>query len=271
MNYIQQLQQVYPLGEARALYRMVMEIRFGLSTVDLLLGKDTELSADDRAELENIMARLLQKEPVQYVLGTAEFCGHLFHVEPGVLIPRPETQELVTMIAQKMPAGSEVLDIGTGSGCIAISLALQGFSVSAFDISEEALSIAGKNAETLNASVNFCREDILHPSPRGMKWDAIVSNPPYICQSEAADMDANVLLHEPHLALFVPDDDPLLFYRSIANYAQEHLAPEGWLLFETNRAYGQQVKELLTHSGFVDAELAADQFGNDRFVTARHT
>ena len=262
MNYVQRLQQTYPPGEARALYRMVMEMRFGLSQTDLMLGKDTLLSANDRNKLEEIIQRLMQKEPVQYILGQAEFCGHIFHVAPGVLIPRPETAELVQWILSTVPSSDRpfcrLLDVGTGSGCIAISLSLEGFPVTASDISPESLAIAQKNAEFLQAKIDFVFEDILHPRHNNNeKWQLIVSNPPYICEREKADMDDNVLLYEPHLALFVPNDDPLLFYRAIAEYAQSHLAPSGMLFFEINQIYGNELISMLS-------EMKFDVFSNER-------
>ena len=271
MNYVQRLQQTYPPGEARALYRMVMEMRFGLSQTDLMLGKDTLLSANDRNKLEEIIQRLMQKEPVQYILGQAEFCGHIFHVAPGVLIPRPETAELVQWILSTVPSPDRpfcsLLDVGTGSGCIAISLSLEGFPVTASDISPESLAIAQKNAESLQAKIDFVSEDVLHPRHNNNeKWQLIVSNPPYICEREKADMDDNVLLYEPHLALFVPNDDPLLFYRAIAEYAQSHLAPSGMLFFEINQIYGNELISMLSEMKFDDIELRQDQFGNPRFI-----
>ena len=271
MNYVQRLQQTYPPGEARALYRMVMEMRFGLSQTDLMLGKDTLLSANDRNKLEEIIQRLMQKEPVQYILGQAEFCGHIFHVAPGVLIPRPETAELVQWILSTMPSPDRpfcrLLDVGTGSGCIAISLSLEGFPVTASDISPESLAIAQKNAEFLQAKIDFVSEDILHSRHNNNeKWQLIVSNPPYICEREKADMDDNVLLYEPHLALFVPNDNPLLFYRAIAEYAQSHLAPSGMLFFEINQIYGNELISMLSEMKFDDIELRQDQFGNPRFI-----
>ena len=271
MNYVQRLQQIYPPGEARALYRMVMEMRFGLAQTDLMLGKDTLLSANDRNKLEEIIQRLMQKEPVQYILGQAEFCGHIFHVAPGVLIPRPETAELVQWILSTVPSPDRpfcrLLDVGTGSGCIAISLSLEGFPVTASDISPESLAIAQKNAEFLQAKIDFVFEDILHPRHNNNeKWQLIVSNPPYICEREKADMDDNVLLYEPHLALFVPNDDPLLFYRAIAEYAQSHLAPSGMLFFEINQIYGNELISMLSEMKFDDIELRQDQFGNPRFI-----
>lgn len=271
MKHLNVLQQVYSPGEARALLRLVMEMRFGLSHTDLLLGKDKELSAEHQAELEIIIERLLRKEPMQYVLGTSEFCGHTFHVEPGVLIPRPETEEMVrSIISLSRKPGDRLLDIGTGSGCIAVSLALAGYRVTAFDISPLALRIAQANAERLGAEVEFVCEDILHPRYDCGLFDIIVSNPPYVLQSEAKEMEENVLNYEPHLALFVPDDDPLLFYRAIAAYAAGHLKPDGIVALECNRAYARQVAELLSGQGFSDARVHLDQFGNQRFVTARY-
>jgi len=250
MNALQILQQRYCAGEARALYELVLSQHFGLSRTDILLGKDTTLSAKDKEELQIIIDRVAKGEPVQYVLGCEEFCGRTFLVGPGVLIPRPETQQLIGLIKQNVAPRSTVLDVGTGSGCIAITLALEGYKVSAFDISDEARSYARKNAERLGAKVDFMRENILQPEPSDECWDAIVSNPPYICKSEAETMDENVLLHEPHLALFVPDDDPLLFYRAIAEFGKSHLADKGWLFFEINRAFPRQVEELLLQKGY---------------------
>ena len=283
---LQQLQQRYGSGEARALYELVMQRRFGLSRTDILLGKDTNLSADDKAELEIIIHRIAKGEPVQYVLGCEEFCGRTFLVGPGVLIPRPETQQLVQLAEQHVALGSRVLDVGTGSGCIAITLALAGYRVTAIDVSEEALDYARRNAARLGAEVEFRREDIRYNSKFKINkfkiinsqldshistFHAIVSNPPYVCEKEAAEMDENVLMHEPHLALFVPDDDPLLFYRAIADYGLQHLEAEGWLFFEANRAYAGQVGELLVQKGYTNVKTVKDEYDNDRFVCARRT
>ncbi len=270
MKYVEQLQRIYPQGEARAIYRLVMEERFGLSHAALLLGKDTELSEADQAELENIMHRLLQGEPVQYVLGVARFCGRDFHVELGVLIPRPETEELVRSISSlPLPDRKRLLDIGTGSGCIAVTMALAGYQTTAFDISPEALHIARQNAEQLGAEVDFRHEDILHPSSSDEQWDIIVSNPPYVLRSEAESMAQNVLGFEPHEALFVPDDDPLLFYRAITQYAAVHLSAGGWIAFEINRAFGLQVRNLLESEGYTEVSLRKDEAQNDRIIIAR--
>ena len=296
MNALHLLKQRYGSGEARALYELIMERRFGLSRTDVLLGKDTTLSAEDKAELEIIVGRVAKGEPVQYVLGSEEFCGRTFLVGPGVLIPRPETQQLVELVKQNVAPGSSVLDVGTGSGCIAITLALGGYKVTALDVSDEALAIAKQNAERLGAKLEFVRGDILKEKSEKLKvknnsnlpketenesnsdyslftfhfsLDAIVSNPPYICESEASTMDANVLDHEPHLALFVPDDDPLLFYRAIADFGQEHLTNGGQIFFEVNRAYAGQVAELLLQKGYEEAQVEKDEYNNNRFVWAR--
>lgn len=271
MNALKQLQQRYDGGEARALYELILGRRFGLTRTDILLGKDTTLSAKDKAELQIIVDRVAKGEPVQYVLGSEEFCGRSFLVNPDVLIPRPETQQLVELVEQNVASGSTILDIGTGSGCIAITLALAGYKVTALDVSEEALAVAKQNAERLGAEVEFVKEDILSLALTGEvgRGSAIVSNPPYICESEAPTMDENVLDHEPHLALFVPDDDPLLFYRAIAEFGREHLADEGQLFFEANRAYAKQVGELLSSKGYKEVKIIKDQFDNERFVCAK--
>lgn len=266
MNYLQQLQSVYGIREARAIYMLVMEKAFGLSQTDVLLGKDKELSAEHNAELQKITLRLLSLEPVQYILGQTDFCGHTFHVEPGVLIPRPETEELVRLILSQNPTPRRILDIGTGSGCIAVSLAAEGHTVSAFDISDDALRIASGNAFRNETKVCFQKEDILHPIKTNATWDVIVSNPPYICASESAEMESTVLNHEPHLALFVPDDDPLLFYNAISDYARQHLTAGGSLYFECNRAYANNVANTMSHKGFCDISIITDQFGNPRIV-----
>jgi len=265
----------YGPHEGRALYEFIMQHRFGLSRTDVLLGKDTTLSADDKAELQIIIDRVANGEPVQYVLGCEEFCGRSFLVTPDVLIPRPETQQLVHLVEQNVAPGSSVLDIGTGSGCIAITLALAGYRVSAIDVSEKALAVARKNAEKLGAEVEFRKEDVFSAVANSSLFTlhssffCIVSNPPYICEREAAEMEENVLLHEPHLALFVPDDDPLLFYRAIADYGLLHLEADGWLFFETNCAYTRQVGELLQKKDYKEVKIIKDQYDKERFVCAR--
>lgn len=273
MNCLKELKQYYGTAEGYALYRLVMEECFGLTHTDILLGKDNQISEENQARLLEITGRLLKNEPVQYVLGYADFCGHRFAVRPGVLIPRPET-ELLVQKALELGYGMEgvtepeALDIGTGSGCIAVSMALAGCRVTAMDISEEALGIAMQNATALNAEVVFVHENILQPSRTAQQWHVIVSNPPYISLHEAEAMERNVLDYEPHNALFVPDTDPLIFYRAIASYAMSHLSAGGWLCLEINQAYPDEMEKLLSSFGFKDVTIQKDQYGKDRIAYA---
>lgn len=273
------LTPLYPEGEAQAIVRTVLEVRFGLTPTDVYAGKVNELSTDDAAELEKMMLRLEQSEPVQYVLGEADFMHRGFHVEKGVLIPRPETETLCRWVmedydhpycALRPPKPLSILDVGTGSGCIAITLALDldNSSVSAWDLSGNALLTARNNALRLGANVNFQCVDILHPSKRSEEFDIIVSNPPYICEKERGEMERNVLDYEPEEALFVPNDDPLRFYRAIAEYASKTLSRGGALYFETNPHYIYKVREALTALGFVGTQLRNDPFGKQRFIKA---
>ena len=267
------LAQVYDEGEAKAVARMVYEVRYGLTLSDIYIGKDTQLSLDCQAELEEITKRLLDSEPVQYILGQADFYGRTFHVEPGVLIPRPETEHLCSLITKHVAIGSPnrtILDIGTGSGCIAITLALDipNSQVTAWDISPIALRVAKGNAEQLGAQVNVVENDMLQQTYQvAPQWDLIVSNPPYICDSEAEQMEANVLDYEPEIALFVPDDNPLQFYVPIMNYAQSALHPGGQLWLETNPLYEEIIEERLLELGF-NVTAHDDQFGKTRFIQA---
>ena len=274
-----QLTQVYDDYEAKAIARMVYEVRFGLMPSDLFIGKDTQLSTDDQKLLAEITQRLLTGEPVQYVLGEAEFGGWTFHVEPGVLIPRPETYELCQWIMEERRGKKEegrntsILDIGTGSGCIACTLAaeLADAEVTAWDISDDALRIATENAKRTNVHVSFEKVDVLNTSLLNRErpatgLDIIVSNPPYICNKERATMERNVLEHEPELALFVPDDDPLLFYRTIARFAAKALNPSGALYFEINPLYVSEMQQMLSEEGFSHTEIRNDQFGKQRFT-----
>lgn len=362
------LTAIYNEREAQAIVRTVLDALFGMSLTDICLGKVTQLSADDTTRLEKIMQRLEKSEPVQYVLGAGWFAGRLFDVAPGVLIPRPETEDLVKWACDKakekekednskeergkeekeiskkgeapqkeeqllssplkeeeeglrkgkdasqkeeQPLSSllkeekeglrkgedasqkeeqhlssllksnkevskkgeevphpSILDIGTGSGCIAITvaLALPQARVTAWDISTDALAIAAGNAHRLGASVRFEHQDALNAPDDEERWDVIVSNPPYICDKERADMSDNVLSYEPELALFVPDSDPLLFYRAIARYASKALKPGGRLLFETNTAYAHEVAQAMANEGFTAIEVRNDCFGKPRMV-----
>ena len=262
---------LYDAGEAKAIIRLVMEERFGLSFTDILCGKVTELSANDQTELEKIILRLEKGEPVQYVLGVADFCGHRFHVAPGVLIPRPETAQGVRHLVQFLASDAHILDIGTGSGCIAITLALEipEAKVTAWDISDDALRIAHENACTLSATVTFEHRDILSSSADDNRtWDVIVSNPPYIQPSERDGMEENVLSYEPHIALFAPEDQPILFYQRIAGYAWQSLNAKGILFFELNPLTAQEVFNHVQQLGFSDVEILNDQYGKQRFLKA---
>ena len=360
------LTAIYNEREAQAIVRTVLDALFGMSLTDICLGKVTQLSADDTTRLEKIMQRLEKSEPVQYVLGSEWFAGRLFDVAPGVLIPRPETEDLVKWTCdeakekednskeergkeekeiskkgeapkkgeqplssplkeekeglrkgedapkkEEQPLSSplkeekegvrkgkdaskkeeqllsslfknnkevskkgeeaphpSILDIGTGSGCIAITIALTlpQARVTAWDISTDALAIAAGNAHRLGASVRFEHQDALSAPDDEACWDVIVSNPPYICDRERADMSDNVLSYEPELALFVPDSDPLLFYRAIARYASKALKPGGRLLFETNTAYAHKVAQTMADEGFTAIEVRNDCFGKPRMV-----
>lgn len=288
----------YDDGEARAIARILIEELFGLSYADIVCGATEQLSADDTLRLDTAVRRIEQGEPLQHVLGYADFCGNRFCVNGSVLIPRPETEWLVDEGAKLMSDGStptdikklnskRILDIGTGSGCIAISLKLRlgDAYVEAWDISEEALRTAQDNADALKAEVLFRKRDALvssAPTEQAMDsinyseanilaapWDLIVSNPPYICDSERSAMDDNVLLHEPHTALFVPDDDPLRFYRAIARYALLTLNIGGNLLFECNTRYAEATGTMLSDMGFEEVTVSDDCFNLPRFVRGR--
>lgn len=263
------LEPLYGNGEARAVTDYVLDVCFGLSKADILCGAVEEMTAEKTAELHKIFSRLTGGEPVQYVLGRAEFSGRWFNVRPGVLIPRPETEELCAWItADSKASGSpKVLDIGTGSGCIAITLQLDmpESKVTAWDISADALDVARENAQRLGANVNFVKQDALNVKPEG-EWDVIVSNPPYICEKEKKDMAANVLEHEPHTALFVPDADPLLFYRAITRLAVQTLNKGGRLYFEINPIYADDTYRMMRAEGMEAVELRSDMYGKQRMA-----
>lgn len=274
------LTPLYEEGEAKAIIRMVMEVAFGLSLTDLYTGKVNEISSEKKTLLEEIIKRLQKGEPVQYVLGQASFCGRNFQVGPGVLIPRPETEQLCQWIVKshnypycglQPPEPLHVLDIGTGSGCIAISLALDLWNseVSAWDISSDALLIARENAHRLGAKVDFKWQDAFHPEG-AEKWDVIVSNPPYVCEKEKGEMEKNVLDYEPSTALFVPDDDPLQFYRAIALYGQEALKPMGELYFEINPLYVDELKTLLEEMHYNKIEVRVDSLEKQQMMKGVH-
>lgn len=276
-QYYRQLRQTLaktlPQGEADSAAAIVMEDVGGYSRTTLFADGYRELSPFMQAKLDAVAAKIAGGEPVQYAVGRALFMGNSYTVTPAVLIPRPETAGLVDMITDRYAGRTDlrVLDIGTGSGCIAISLAraLPFARVDAVDISDAALGVARGNAANLKAKINFVQEDILSAvAPAVPCYDIIVSNPPYVADSERADMDARVLDYEPATALFVPDSDPLRFYRAIAAYAMKALVPGGGLFFEINQNFGPQMQQLLAAGGYADIEILRDFRGNIRYATA---
>ena len=267
------LKGYYPDSEALALAKMLLVEVFGFSTLELYGGKDKEFSEKHRSVLNEMIRRLQKNEPIQYIIGIESFFGLTFEVNPNVLIPRPETQELVSWIIEDYQSDESIriLDIGTGSGCIPISLAkqLSKAEVESWDISEGALEVASRNCERNGVKVLLRQKDVLKAAPEGDLYDVIVSNPPYITNKEKADMEANVLDWEPSLALFVPDEDPLLFYRKIAQLGCDMLKGGGSLYFEINRAYGEETILMLKELGYAQIELKKDSWGNDRMIKAK--
>ena len=269
----QALLPLYGKQEANALTRIICCEMLGQTSVDFFLGKDIALSANQKTFLQNILNRLLDFEPIQYIQQRAPFLGREFFVAKGVLIPRPETAELTELLIHLLPADAHILDIGAGSGCIAITLSLEipDAKVCACDVSPETLTIAQANNERLKGKVSFFQTDILtyhHSVSDKGNYDCIVSNPPYITKKEADEMEPNVLRYEPHLALFVPDEDPLIFYRKIGELGKVMLKPKGLLAFEINRAYGQEMKAMLEEQGYQDVSVKQDMSHNDRFLFA---
>jgi len=267
-----ELEGIYPETEIKSFSYLMIEKITGFSRTEIIVNKNTHFSVEQHHVIESFIEKLKKNIPIQYILGETEFYGLCFTVNESVLIPRPETEELVDWIRTENDRNSalKILDIGTGSGCIAISVKHEfpNSAVSAFDISEEALETAQSNADLNKLKVHFSKVDILHTDNLEQKWDIIVSNPPYVLENEKTNMEANVLEHEPHLALFVPDNDPLLFYRQIALFAQKHLNNNGKLYFEINRQFGAETIDLLNKFGFTNVELRKDISGNDRMTKA---
>ena len=261
---------IYETDEAKAVVRWLLDVCFGLSWADVLCDKMADLPVEQQQALQEMMLRLEQGEPVQYVAGVADFCGRQYLVAPGVLIPRPETAELCHLISTQKNRPS-VLDIGTGSGCIAITLALEmsATQVTAWDISDEALRIAQENARILKADVMFEKKDALNLREEADRWDIIVSNPPYIKPQERDGMEKNVLEYEPELALFAPEDQPIIFYQRIGEYARKSLRTDGQLFFELNPLTADAVGDYLQPLGFVEIEILQDQNGKRRFLKAK--
>ncbi len=272
VEYIRtQLSEMYTLGEIRVFTRLILREVCNLSFADILSCKFNDLTDTEKQNIISIVKRLQNCEPIQYIIGKTEFFGYEFKVTPSVLIPRPETEELVEWILlEAKKVNPHILDIGTGSGCIAISLAKQMkyATVDAWDVSDQALVVAKENAVINNVSVRFSNVDVLKPYQCKKSFDIIVSNPPYIRVSEKDVMSKNVLDYEPHSALFVPDSDALIFYNNIADIAIQHLKNKGFLYFEINQAMSSQVMQLLKEKKFVNIELKQDLFANDRMIRA---
>lgn len=268
----QMLTPVFGKGETDGLIRIIYEHLKGWKPIDVAIHSDYELSEFIVGKAMAIARRLLNHEPIQYIIGEARFFGLDFIVNPSTLIPRPETEELVQMILDRYGEKEDlrVLDLGTGSGCIAIALArhLRYAVVEGIDISDDALAVARCNASRLKTKVRFSRADILHLTPQRDSYDIIVSNPPYIAQSEAALMERNVLDYEPHSALFVADSDPLEFYRAITLFARDALSDGGGLFFEINPLYADELKEMVSRAGFSDVDITLDIHRRRRFLSA---
>ena len=271
-HYSSELEKIYGSDEANALIMILLEHYFSIDRVKIAMEPELRLSESELLTLHFAVKELLKNKPIQYVLGETEFCGMKFFVEEGVLIPRPETEEMVRQLAVgHWPLAAKILDIGTGSGCIAISLAklLKDSVVTAVDVSEKALEIAKKNAAENDADVRFVLDDILNPKNPELidnQYDIIVSNPPYVCDSEKSEMRANVLDFEPSSALFVSDNDPLIFYRKILEFAQKTLKPNGQIWFEINEKLGQEMQNLCLEKGFKNVEIIKDFRGKDRIL-----
>ena len=268
----QQIQQaiasLYSANEAKAIAHAYLNMTCGINTLDILMDKAVEEPANFKLALSQLIAGV----PLQYVTGKAYFYDRLFSLNADTLIPRPETEELVSHVLTCIGAQSlRVLDIGTGSGCIAISIALEAPQAQVFgwDVAENAIKQAKENAQSLGADVQFRQQNIFSWQDDAQVWDIIVSNPPYVLDAEKAEMEAHVLDHEPHLALFVPDADPHLFYRVIGEMAQERLVPGGFLFFEINRAFGAQNIALAQAQGFENIQILKDFNGHDRMLIAQ--
>ncbi|HET7819833.1 MAG TPA: peptide chain release factor N(5)-glutamine methyltransferase [Bacteroidia bacterium] len=270
-----ELQGIYPAGEIEAFIFFTLNEYLGFSRKEIKINADQLIKTEKIERFEDVVNQLKNHKPIQYIIGSTEFYGLKLKVNEHVLIPRPETEELVDIIIKDHRLASitnhTILDIGTGSGCIAIALKknIPATTVSAIDISEYALKVAMQNAEDNNIHIHFLQHDILKQFPHpGIKYNIIVSNPPYICYSEKRTMNKNVLDHEPNIALFVPDENALLFYKAITNFALNHLEHGGKLYFEINEKYGDGVTDLLIKKGFNNVILKKDMSGKDRMVIA---
>lgn len=271
--FIQELTSLYDVGEAESFFYLILEAKHQLKLVDIALQPDIAFSETELESWSSILEQLKKEIPIQYILGVTHFYGLEFEVNSAVLIPRPETEELVDWIIQNSMLKTQnsklkILDIGTGSGCIGIALAknLPNAQVFALDVSEKALDTAKKNAEKNQVQLTFIHQSILETEDLAQEFDIIVSNPPYVRELEKLEIKNNVLDNEPHLALFVEDNDALIFYRKIAQLAQKNLNPKGQLYFEINQYLGQEMLDLLRGMGFKNSVLRQDIYGNDRMI-----
>jgi release factor glutamine methyltransferase len=272
-QFIQELSPIYDSGEAESFFYLILEEKHQLKRIDLALNPDLTFSNEEIQLWNSILDSLKKEIPIQYLLGKTSFYGLDFEVNPAVLIPRPETEELVDWILTNQRINEstnplKILDIGTGSGCIAISLAknIQNAQVFAIDVSEKALATAQKNANINDVNVTFIEKNILETNDLEQQFDIIVSNPPYVRELEKQEIKKNVLDNEPHLALFVEDNDALVFYKKIAELAQKNLLPNGQLFFEINQYLGKEMIDLLERMDFKNIELRKDIYGNDRMI-----
>jgi len=272
-QYREQLRDIYPEQEIDSIHSLVIERILGLSRADRVLRASESIEREKELELLDILERLKLEEPIQYILGKTEFYGLELTLNPHVLIPRPETEELVRWILDSAEKKApRILDLGTGSGCIPLALKneLPKAAVFGVDKSIEALDLARHNSKMLHLDVEFRRFDILKDSlPESEFFDILVSNPPYVRFSERVYMKANVLKYEPEMALFVTDADPLIFYRRIIEIGSTHLSDKGLLFFEINEEYGQEILELLRDKGYAEIELRRDLNGRERMIKAR--
>ena len=281
-QFIQELTPIYDAGEAESFFYLILEEKHQLKRIDLALHPDLVFSEEEIVVWNSILEQLKLEIPVQYLLGKTSFYGLDFEVNENVLIPRPETEELVEWILESQKSNPEtsgeslkdlkILDIGTGSGCIAISLAknLPNATVFAIDVSEKALATAKTNAENNSVNVTFINQNILEAQDLEQQFDIIVSNPPYVRNLEKEEIKKNVLDNEPHLALFVEDDDALIFYKKIAELAQKNLSENGQLYFEINQYLGKEMVDLLEKMNFKNIELRKDIYGNDRMLSCHY-
>jgi len=268
-EFLKSITLLYNKDESSSLYYVLCEEVLSIPKSKLIIAEDMDLTIEKTNQLYNYLDRIKKNEPIQYVLGKTKFCNLIFFVNESVLIPRPETEELVRLILKEDLDGKEILDIGTGSGCIAISLAknLPNAKVSALDVSKDAIELSQRNAKENDVNVEFINADILNYKS-DKKHDIIVSNPPYVLESQRKHMSKNVLDYEPELALFVKNDDPLKFYKAILDFAKNSLNENGKIYFEINEKYKNEIKDLAYYYSYSNVDCKLDVFGKYRFIIA---